>query len=545
SPGYGGTNKNFLAYGGNGANARMFQRALSLDLLGASEHAHRASAGMAGKTVFENLRDNYFGVYELNYKKSRHTLYNHTTAIYANEIAQGVLFGKPELLREGIEVVMTWLDQCLTRDGQYYENAGGYERVGVNYFGDMILPLDNYSPRNYDNPQDFPDPAKYPFALRFGNDPRWYSAAFLMKYRMMASGRMICFGDMWEDRLVLPGRTRDWDPRNWCVFARLLYAQTDRPEWKEELARRYWRLPDDVRNEPVVMSIRGMGMSQWFEPPKPKGGEAADACLLDEPSDFLPGKMIALMRKGAGENHRTAFMCGSVHYSHGSDAQMELILYAKGMCLTGIYGYPFAGSPAHRGWSIKPASRWTLIVNEDLPVQPYPAKNSPPASLQALTTDRTGLSVQAVEMSNPRLWTANPAIAPDMTEYRRLLWMVDVSDEDFYFLDFFRVHGGHTHDYLWTGQWLDQLRPSEGFAVEGVQPESVEGVWSLAGFNRRYRKADYNVPGRSWGERLESGKSGSIASLGIPGEEINVDRNWNPPPGNGYGFIYDVRAAQT
>jgi len=140
------TNKYFLAYSGNGANDRMFQTVLSLDLLGGASAAQAPSDIIPEKTLFENLHDNYFALYELSYKESRHTLYNHTTALFANQIAQAVLFGRPDALVEGLDLIEVWLNQCLTRDGQYYENAGGYERVGIDYFSKMLLPLVNYSP---------------------------------------------------------------------------------------------------------------------------------------------------------------------------------------------------------------------------------------------------------------------------------------------------------------------------------------------------------------------------------------------------------------
>lgn len=535
------TNKYFLAYAGNGANDRIFQTALSVDLLAGSSFAFSSSKKIPNKTIFENLHDHYFALYELSYKESRHTLYNHTTALFANQIAQAVLFGRPNALAEGLDVIEVWLNQCLTRDGQYYENAGGYERVGIDYFSKMLLPLVNYSPDHYTNSAAFPDRQQYAFDMNFGDDPRWHSAALLMKYRMMALARIISFGDMWEDRLVLPGQTRG-EEQLWCTYARLLYSQTTNPARREQISQGYWRLPDEVRNAASLYLIHRMGMNQWFEPETPENplppSPAADF-LLATPSELLPGKMMALMRSGAQADARAAFLNGSVYYSHGNDDQLALLLYAKGMCLAGTYGYPSAGSPAHRGWAMKPASHWTLVVNEDLPVPSYPAKSAPPASLQGWLTEQAGLSVQMVEMSNPYLWTDR--IAPDMTEYRRLLWTVDVSDEAFYFLDFFQATGGHTHDYFWTGQWLDQVDPGEGFSVQGVSPEPVEGVWSLAGFNANYSGEYYNQPGLSWGERVIPGTDGRIAFKADSSEEINVDAYWNPPPGNGYGFIYDVR----
>src|SRR5690606_33069864 len=87
--------------------------------------------------------------------------------------------------------------------------------------------------------------------------------------------------------------------------------------------------------------------------------------------------------------------------------------------------------------------------------------------------------------------------------------------------------------------------PAErGFAISGVAPKPVEGVWTLAGFDKKYRNATFDAEGRSWGERLLV-SSGTIRDLKIPGEEVKNVSRWSPPPGNGYGFIWDVKSAKT
>lgn len=541
-PSYGLTNKCYLAYRGHGANARVFRNALCADLLLGSPAASRPSAFNPSKSVLEQVRDGCFGVFELRYKQTRGTLYNHVTALYANQIAQAVLFGNPEALKEGLSVIAVWLNQCVNRDGHYSENAGGYERVGVADFANMLLPLSNYAPEKYAHPESYPQPDDVAESLRIGDDPRWLSAAFLMKERLTALGRVICFGDMWEDRLIsFEGRPEDL--RTSCAFARLLFRQTRRPEWRNEIARRFWTLPEAVRNEPALELVRTLGMSQWLDPLKATGPAPEEPELRrTDSSDLLPGKMMALLRSGQGLDSRVAFMRGSVPYGHGHDDQMGLILYAKGMCLTGLYGYPLAGSPAHRGWATRSVSHGMLVVNEDLPFKRYPGKVHPPASLLTFVTQTAGGAAQLVELSNPELWQQS---VPDMTDYRRLVWLVDTSDGEFYFLDVFQAQGGTVHDYCWTGQWQERPRTGHVFSVRDVTPVPVDGAWTLAGLNPRFCRASYNERGQSWGERVESGPSGKIRPSSNRKEKINVDAEWEPPPGNGYGFLYDVRVADT
>lgn len=108
---------------------------------------------------------------------------------------------------------------------------------------------------------------------------------------------------------------------------------------------------------------------------------------------------------------------------------------------------------------------------------------------------------------------------------------------DGYFVDLFNVRGGKEHDYAFHGQVTDR---GEGFSLDGALVKPVKGVWTLAGLSG-YANATFDAPKRSWGERIIPGSA--IGKLGIPGEKVGYF-GWYLPPGNGYGFIYDVRVGQ-
>jgi hypothetical protein len=122
------------------------------------------------------------------------------------------------------------------------------------------------------------------------------------------------------------------------------------------------------------------------------------------------------------------------------------------------------------------------------------------------------------------------------------VWQVDVDDTHFYWLDVFRVDGGTVHDYVWNTRFLDEPLEDDGLSLEGVACRPVDGVWVLNALRDPERDTlTYNRPGLSWGERLRPG--GLMAPSDNPREKIGYS-GWQAPPGNGYGFIYDVRAGK-
>lgn len=125
-----------------------------------------------------------------------------------------------------------------------------------------------------------------------------------------------------------------------------------------------------------------------------------------------------------------------------------------------------------------------------------------------------------------------------LTMYRRAAAQIDIDAEDAYWVDVFRVAGGKQHDYVFHGSWgEDEGSDFRTSGLDFVKPEA----WTLAGLNPQHRGASYDKPGKSWGERIVPGEF--IKDLDDPAEKIG-GRGWMPPPGNGYGFLYDVRTAR-
>jgi hypothetical protein len=116
---------------------------------------------------------------------------------------------------------------------------------------------------------------------------------------------------------------------------------------------------------------------------------------------------------------------------------------------------------------------------------------------------------------------------------------VDLSPDSFYWVDLFDVDGGHVHDYA-----MHAYPPGKNgaFSMDGAEPAPVPGVWTLAAMDPQWKDGSFNQPGRAWGERLTPG--GLVAK--IPGVKDEVPENpwWYAPPGNGYGFLYDVKSAE-
>jgi hypothetical protein len=529
-------------YSGNIANKRMASSVYALDLLGRSKAALAPSHDNAKITIFENIRQNYFFTAERRGKTfETNSLQNHALAMFNNIIAQAVMFGDPDDLKYGIEAIYAFLNNCVDRDGEYYEVSGSYNNTGRKYVERMISALRNYDPKNYENSERYPDPKDYPCNMNFGNDPRWYSVAVDSTYKLEVLGRDPGYGDSTYDQNIFLDETNMRLHRKRAYFLKHFYFLTEDSALKEKCANLFWQLPETTVSKQSLEDFSRGGMSQWLKPSKP---ESSNNQTLK--SVLMPGKIISVLRSGKDAQKRAMFMRGGIPNSHGHDDQMAIILYAKGMCITGEYGYKVFGRPDYLGFGTRSISHKTVVVDEDKPTSRFAVKLNKnkyldmfkPRPAADVLGFGTASPAQFVEMSNPRLWENG-----NVKEYRRLVWMIDVSDTDFYFIDFFRIDGGQTHDYAWNGPFLEQPEAEDGFSLDGVTPKPVDGVWTLAALSGSNRDATFNKPGQSWGERLV-GNSGVIKDLGIPGEKIGWF-HWNPPPKNGYGFIYNVKAAET
>jgi hypothetical protein len=525
--------KGFLAFNGNHANGRQILTGISLDLLANSKYAAAPSIIDSNLTIFEAARRHYFQLFELGYLGR--SLQNHALVLYGNIATQGVLFGYPSAVKLGIEAVYAYLDVCVYRDGDYYETADGYGRIGKRYIYQTMQPLNHYNPSRYDSPRLFPQPVDYPFNLKFGNSTRWFNNAVEAQFRMNIYGRNFRFGDTTPDRVWGANDSlKKWTDKEKAQFVRILAVQTDNKAWQEKCRQLFDQMRESPFSVPDEYSVKTYGESQWFYLAPPQ----AKKVVKDSSKSMLtPGRLLITLKSGEGKNERGVFCRGGVPTSHGHDDQMGIQLYGRGGCMTGFYGYGRGGTarPDFWGYSVKAISHQMATINEDLPKSYIFKKTGTAADVLSFMPVPPA---QCFELSNPGTWKRQGG-----KEYRRLVWLIDVDKDDFYMVDIFRLGGGWTHDYIRFAPYLDRPSP-DSLKITGVTPMRIPGVWSLAGMNPRYKNKVFNKPGKSWAERMQI--SGYMKDLGLKSEKRILNKSrWNPDPGNGYGFIYDVRGAKT
>jgi hypothetical protein len=164
---------------------------------------------------------------------------------------------------------------------------------------------------------------------------------------------------------------------------------------------------------------------------------------------------LALLNSGKGPKSRTLWLDYDTWGGHGHADGMNLGLFAKGLDLMPDFGYPpvqFGGWESERAnWYKSTLAHNTVTVNGAL--QPYGAAPG------ATTLWASGEGFSAVSASAPGL---NPGVT---TRFERTVALVDVSDDDAYALDIFRVAGGSDHVKFYTTHF-GALSPLGGLALE-------------------------------------------------------------------------------
>jgi hypothetical protein len=540
-----GAKYGFFTYDGNQGNDRMYASALAFDLVGKAASASKPSPTNPSLSTFENIRKNYFFVCERELVDKGGSLQNHATSAYASMIAQALLFGYPDDVLKGIEACYGFLDNTIDRDGEYYEISASYSTVCREYGGRMLSLFGHYKPDRYPDPKAFPNPDDFPGKLKFGNNPIWFATAVTSMYSLSTLSRRAQYGDSGADRYTpLPtATTKAFDAaaapfyspeaRQKMTSLKLFYHQTDNSDWKGTCSRLYYQIPDAARSagKNFINGILQYGPSQWTAPAEVSGSLPPE---LSEKQSVVTGhKRIAILRSGDGKNQRAIFIRGGSNAAHSHNDQMAVTYYADGMSLTGTPGYYLWGTPMHRGFVTRSVAHAMVVVDEDLPKAEFVALR-PAARIEGYLPFGPA---QFIEMSDPALWPQS-----HLAQYRRQSWLIDISDTECYFVDAFWVEGGKTHDYVWQAPFVDPPKDTD-FSVTGISPRPFKGVWSLAGLDEKNREAIFNQPGKSWGERLETGTE-TMRPVGVKGERL-PDNRWNPPPGNGYGFIWDIKGDRT
>lgn len=467
------------------------------DQIYASPSLDRPSV-MPGMTRRQNIEQNLL----LNgatycYQQSLHGgLHNGEADYIRGALAVGCCLGIEgyvEWALNGPYGILNMIENNCDRDGRYFETSAMYANHTRELYLTFSEPLLNYRS------------ARYPNGVNLYRNAKFRSFYLLPELGLACQGHSPRYGDSGPDtsRDFVRGQPfsrLDYD------FAERLYARAANGADRRDLAA----LVAYLAQGDVEKARAQSGHKQWLvfhaaEPPTDTPGALPpDLQRRIFSTDFFGQKGIAILRSGTGPHGQAALIRFGPALNHGHLDDLNLNYYGLGYELTYDLGYGLGSTHTQVGWSHQTASHNLVVVDEKS--QGSDRTDGSGGSL-LLLADLPGL--QVVEADAPATYRAE-----GVTCYRRLLALAG-DGPDKYLLDIFRIRGGKQHDYFFH---------TLGASVETTVPLGPPEPGSLAG------------PHISWGDMQLN--DGDIA--GFPNKPY-----WNPPPGNGYGFLTAPRRGAT
>lgn len=504
----------------------MIPLARDFDLVGAHPFASEPSPTSPGSTVAANIRTGLFEDYLFKHHDVRNgrltSLHNHEADSVRAMLAVGLLFGVADYIRWGFDSLDALISNTIDRDGMYYETSVGYTGFTRGVFVDMAELCANYNPANYAGiAGDFPDPRNF-----FANSK--LTALTVDNIDISIAGHEMNYGNGPTDRAVVTAagsRVTPWTAGWLAKF--LVYAP-------EEFVRS--RAAEKLAAVIAGREAQDFG-SRWWALKNPLPLPSAAAAALDSspvgPARFYSTKGIAAFQMGHWPHRRAMLVRGGPGLPHAQDDLLQLAIFDAGRELAAELGYGVFGSHLHKGWGTRAIAHNLVVIDADSGLEGGEYfKKSPGAdwrgfydggTLKYLDTDAAS---QFPERQN-------------VSQYRRRVAAVQVDDQHSYYIDVFDISGGETRDYSFHAPYNDTLKET-ALRLEGVNVRPVDGAWTLAGLEDEFRHEPWNAPGRSWGERVTSGEylkemegGGEVGGYG-----------WLPP-GRGYGFLYNLKGAET
>lgn len=424
------------------------------------------------------------GAYYCYSKSWKGSLTNGHADYLRGTLAVGCLLDIPEYIDAAINgpfSINVMLANNIDRDGMYYEGALGYSMHARNLYLTYADPLSNLRNKEYPNGYNIYD------------DPRMQAALTLPDLRFQLAGRRPNYGDcIPEVSYLLPPRrlfkSIDYE------FTERLFAKTTDPAKQLEYGQILNYLANDSLNE-----LRGKNFFGWLfwhaKESVSAGGKLPPDLMREVNDSWVAGvKGAALLRK----NDQAALLRYGPSIYHGDYDDLGLIYNANGYELSYEIGYGLSTTHTQVGWASSTVSHALVTVNEQNQLQGDGGGGSL-LGFAALP------SVQFVDANSPLSYSKE-----NVHEYRRALALVSAG----YLVDFFHVEGGNRHDY--------------GFGSLGtsLEPFGVQDLKQMQGSL---------AEGYDWGRNI--GNDGDIKGY------ANKPA-WNPPPGNGYGFFFDVQKAK-
>ncbi len=212
---------------------------------------------------------------------------------------------------------------------------------------------------------------------------------------------------------------------------------------------------------PPSQSGKGEQAMSLLRPSPRRGGDGGGVLYNEFNGAYNHGGYgLALLRAGGGGYARAVSLWYGTSIGHGHLDKLNVEVFAKGRKVLPDLGYPqFTDDhPEREAWNKNTISHCTVVV--DARMQTRSARGD-------LRLFAAAPGVQVAEASAE---TNYPGI---VSMYRRTVGMVDVSEQNSYVVDLFRVAGGRQHDYSLHGP-DGEFEPS-GLALSEPSPGTLAG----------------------------------------------------------------------
>jgi hypothetical protein len=470
--------------------------------------ALNSPSSVAGKTKRENIEQNMLlngARYCYEQSLEHPSLTNGQADYIRGAMVVGVAMGIPEYIAwtvDGPYSIRNMIENNIDRDGQYYETSSLYSHHSQYLYMDIAEILKNYHDEAHTD------------GIKLVENPKFRALFTLPSARLQVLGRLPTLGDdapdlKTETKTTLVSdtdftdlehlRALSTDSQQKEQLGRLLFtaSESDLDKRRGEIKESDWLL---FHAEPVASATQGdasVAPTGDAEIVHPLTGKK-----LSE-SDLINQRGLAIVRRGAGRDAHALTLRAGPTLNHGHFDELNLNLYAGGHQLNYDLGYGLGSTHTQVGWAHQTASHTTVLVNEKSQLQNGRAGGTVECFLSLP-------DVQLVRANDPACYSGE-----GVSEYRRTVAMIDVSPDASYVVDYFDVAGGSKHDYIFHGK-------GEEFSIDGISLGEKQ-------------------PGSLAGEKIDWG-----AHIGIDGDVEGVTNKpyWNPPPGNGLGFLLNPRSSE-
>jgi len=240
----------------------------------------------------------------------------------------------------------------------------------------------------------------------------------------------------------------------------------ERVGWTPELLGRAFMHYRDARHAKALKLIGARSQDLWtnlFDEEAVNRVVAEQGTEIEFRTRNLGGYGLAILESGK-EPHRRAVTLyyGDANGGHGHKDRLNIEMFAFDRPVLTEDGYP---TPFHRpdfyDWRGANTYRHYLVMIDEAPHHNRNAGNL-----------NTLVSAPGLQLADASAETVYPGVA---SLYRRTTALVDISEEQSYLLDIFRVRGGKQHDWCFHGP------PFPEFTIRGGTPGPVQEKGTLAG----------------------------------------------------------------